>query len=82
MLKKSANLQSSAHSISLQKGLEDILTELVATFPPGCFCPPSQHTITQIENVLNDLLIWSISAPISSALKIELQNAINAIKNG
>ncbi|PEQ57498.1 40-residue YVTN family beta-propeller, partial [Bacillus cereus] len=43
--------------------LDDILGDLVAAFPPGCFCPPSQLTITQIKNALNDLLIWSTSAP-------------------
>ncbi|MDT3496652.1 hypothetical protein NLU03_20095 [Bacillus toyonensis] len=38
-------------------------------------------SITQIENELNDVLVWSTSAPISNSLKLELQNAINAIKN-
>ncbi|PGM87789.1 hypothetical protein CN958_28630, partial [Bacillus cereus] len=61
--------------------LTDILKKLVAAFPPGCFCPPSQQTITQIKSALNDLLIWSTSAPISISLKLELQNAINAVKN-
>ncbi|MRB61684.1 YncE family protein, partial [Bacillus thuringiensis] len=81
LLKKRANAQSSSHSQASPKDLSDILAELVAAFPPGCFCPPSQQTITQIENALNDLLIWSTSAPISNSLKLELQNASNAVKS-
>ncbi|WP_319931946.1 hypothetical protein, partial [Xenorhabdus santafensis] len=46
-------------SVNLISSLTNILEKLVAAFPPGCFCPPSQQTITQIENALNDLLIWS-----------------------
>ncbi|WP_141540829.1 proprotein convertase P-domain-containing protein [Bacillus cereus] len=72
--------QSADDSLPKKKDLADILEELVAAFPPGCFCPPSQQTITQIENALNDLLVWSTSAPISSSLKLELQDAINAVK--
>ncbi|PGS49231.1 40-residue YVTN family beta-propeller, partial [Bacillus cereus] len=64
-----------------KKDLEDILEELVAAFPPGCFCPPSSQTIIQIKNALNDLLVWSTSAPISSSLKLKLQAASNAVKN-
>ncbi|PFE06528.1 40-residue YVTN family beta-propeller, partial [Bacillus cereus] len=81
LLGKRAKAQSTDHSLKLTKDLEDILEELVAAFPPGCFCPPSQQTITQIENALNDLLIWSTSAPISTSLRIQLQDAINAVKN-
>ncbi|MGF9814320.1 hypothetical protein [Bacillus toyonensis] len=29
---------------------------------------------------MNDLLVWSTSAPISTSLKLELQDAINAVK--
>ncbi|MBD2794741.1 hypothetical protein, partial [Xenorhabdus szentirmaii] len=34
-----------------------------------------------IKNALNDLLIWSTAAPISTSLKLQLQNAINEVKN-
>ncbi|PEM38420.1 Gly-Xaa-Xaa repeat protein [Bacillus toyonensis] len=81
LLKKRANVQPNTDSLAQKKELDDILEELVAAFPPGCFCPPSQQTITQIENALNDLLIWSTSAPITSSLKLELQDAINAVKS-
>ncbi|MEW9576396.1 hypothetical protein U9K47_13435, partial [Bacillus toyonensis] len=68
-------------SVNLIGSLTDIVENLVVAFPSGCFCPPSQQTITQIKNALNDLLIWSTSAPISISLRIQLQNAINAVKN-
>ncbi|PEE35306.1 hypothetical protein CON59_16045, partial [Bacillus cereus] len=71
---------SSEEFLSLPS-LEDILEELVAAFPPGCFCPPSQQTKTQIKNALNDLLLWSVSAPISSGLRVQLQAAINTVKS-
>ncbi|PEE32238.1 hypothetical protein CN271_30350 [Bacillus cereus] len=67
--------------VNLIGSLTDILKELVAAFPPRCLCPPSQQTITQIENALDVLLIWSTFAPISNRLKLDLQNAINAVKN-
>ncbi|MGG5742077.1 hypothetical protein [Bacillus cereus group sp. IBL03679] len=81
LLKKRANLQSNANSLHPPKNLEDILEELVVAFPSGCFCPPSQQTITQIENALNDLLVWSTCAPICNNLKLELQDTINAVQN-
>ncbi|WP_180230382.1 Gly-Xaa-Xaa repeat protein [Bacillus cereus] len=81
LLGKRAAAQTADDSLQKKKDLEDILEDLVAAFPSGCFCPPSQQTITQIENALNDLLIWSTCAHISNSLKLELQNAINAVKS-
>ncbi|PEM38091.1 YncE family protein, partial [Bacillus toyonensis] len=81
LFEKREKVQASVPSLSPQKDLTDLLEEIVIAFPPGCFCPPPQQTITQIKNALNDLLIWSTSAPISNSLKLELQNAINAVKN-
>ncbi|MBD2823178.1 hypothetical protein ID852_21545, partial [Xenorhabdus sp. 42] len=75
------NVAITNSSVNLISSLTDILEKLVAAFPPGCFCPPSQQTITQIENALHDLLLWSTSAPISNNLKLELQQASNAVKN-
>ncbi|HDX9614531.1 TPA: hypothetical protein ROY01_005726 [Bacillus toyonensis] len=80
LLGKRVKAQSADDSLQKNKDLDDILEELVAAFPSGCFCPPSQQTITQIENALNNLLIWSTSAPISPSLRLQLQNAINAVK--
>ncbi|MEH7220945.1 YncE family protein, partial [Bacillus toyonensis] len=74
-------VDSTDNNANLILSLSDILENLIEAFPTSCFCPPSQQTITQIKNELNSLLIWSTSAPISNSLKLELQNAINAIKN-
>ncbi|PFE80324.1 YncE family protein [Bacillus cereus] len=76
-----AKAQSTGDSLSLPKNLNTILESLVSAFPEGCFCPPSQHTKTQIKNALNDLFVWSVSAPISSGLRIQLQAAINTVKS-
>ncbi|PGE38819.1 40-residue YVTN family beta-propeller, partial [Bacillus cereus] len=81
LLGERAKVQSTDASLNLKKNLDTILENLVAAFPEGCFCPPSSQTITQIKNALNDLLIWSTSAPISSSLKLKLQDASNAVKN-
>ncbi|MGF9815399.1 collagen-like repeat preface domain-containing protein [Bacillus toyonensis] len=81
LLKKLAKAKATDPSLKQNKDLKDILEALVVAFPPGCFCSPSQQTITQIENALNDLLVWSTSAPISASLKLELQTAVNAVKD-
>ncbi|OOR10842.1 hypothetical protein BW897_21015 [Bacillus cereus] len=68
-------------SLQKKKDLDDILEDLVAAFPEGCFCPPTPATVAQIETALNALLVWSTSAPISSSLKMKLQDAINDVKD-
>ncbi|MGX5576189.1 hypothetical protein ACWKTS_33905 [Bacillus toyonensis] len=80
LLNKHANAQSTNDSLNKNKDLEDILEDLVAAFPEGCFCPPAPETVSQIETALDNLLIWSTSAPISSSLKMKLQDAINTLK--
>ncbi|PEO41056.1 40-residue YVTN family beta-propeller, partial [Bacillus toyonensis] len=64
-----------------KKNLDDILEDLVAAFPEGCFCPPTPETVAQIETALNALIVWSTSAPISQSLKLKLQDASNAVKD-
>ncbi|PGO70451.1 hypothetical protein CN980_20795 [Bacillus cereus] len=81
LLGKRAKAQSADDSLQKKKDLDDILEDLVAAFPEGCFCPPTPETVTQIETALNALLVWSTSAPISSSLKMKLQDAINDVKD-
>ncbi|PFV38098.1 hypothetical protein COL00_29015, partial [Bacillus cereus] len=57
--RKMETVDATKFSLNPIGSLTVILKELVAAFPPGCFCPPSQQTITKIKNALNDLLIWS-----------------------
>ncbi|PFK27216.1 hypothetical protein COI98_02230, partial [Bacillus cereus] len=80
LLGKRAKAQSTDDSLNLKKDLENILEDLVSAFPEGCFCPPTSATVAQIETALNDLLVWSTSAPISQSLKLKLQDTINAVK--
>ncbi|PFK10677.1 collagen-like repeat preface domain-containing protein, partial [Bacillus cereus] len=80
LLNKHANAHPTNDSLNKKKDLEDILEDLVAAFPEGCFCQPTPETVNQIETALNDLLIWSTSAPISSGLKMKLQDVINTVK--
>ncbi|WP_176535677.1 hypothetical protein [Bacillus cereus] len=44
------NKDTTSKESLLPPSLDDILGNLVAAFPSGCFCPPSPLTITQIEN--------------------------------
>ncbi|OUB15412.1 hypothetical protein BK708_24800 [Bacillus thuringiensis serovar yunnanensis] len=81
LLGKRAKAQSTDDSLNRKKDLDDSLEDLVASFPEGCFCPPTPATVAQIETALNALLVWSTSAPISQSLKFKLQDAINAVKN-
>ncbi|PEE34472.1 hypothetical protein CON59_20295, partial [Bacillus cereus] len=75
------NKDISAKESLLPPSLADILEDLIDAFPSECFCPPTQQTKTQIKNALNDLLLWSVSAPISSGLRVQLQTAINTVKS-
>ncbi|MEH7220526.1 YncE family protein, partial [Bacillus toyonensis] len=81
LLGKRAKAQSTDDSLNLKKNLDDILEDLVAAFPEGCFCPPTPETVAQIETALNALIVWSTSAPISQSLKLKLQDASNAVKD-
>ncbi|MEH7221241.1 hypothetical protein V7107_28690, partial [Bacillus toyonensis] len=62
--------------------LSNILENLIKAFPLGCFCPPDPNieTIEQLQSTLDDLLLWISSAPISASLKLQLQEAINNVK--
>ncbi|EEM68548.1 MULTISPECIES: hypothetical protein [Bacillus cereus group] len=75
------NKNAPSNESLLPPSLADILEDLIASFPSGCFCLPSQQTITKIKDALDSLLIWITSALISNSLKLELQAAINAVRN-
>ncbi|PEA01352.1 hypothetical protein CON37_28405, partial [Bacillus cereus] len=45
--------------------LHVILNEFVEELPSGCFCNPSQETITRIKVTMTALIVWSSDAPIS-----------------
>ncbi|QUG94802.1 MULTISPECIES: collagen-like protein [Bacillus cereus group] len=61
--------------------MQNILEDLVTAFPEGCFCPPAAETVEQIENALDDLALWSMSALIPTSLKQKLQDTITAVKD-